>query len=380
MAKKISILGSTGSIGTQTLDVARNLNIEVVGLAVDKNIDLLEKQIIEFKPSAVAVNDKELAKVLKEKVKDKDVQVYSGLEGIIKIATMDEADTVVTSMVGIAGLMPTIEAIKAKKNIALANKETLVTAGAIIMREAKKNGVNILPVDSEHSAIFQSLMGNNKTAVAKILLTASGGPFRKKNKKELEQVTVEEALKHPNWDMGCKITIDSATLMNKGLEMIEAKWLFDMEPEKIEVLVHPQSIVHSMVEFIDGSVIAQLGSPDMRLPIQFSLTYPERVENNFPKLDLLKIGRLTFEEPDYEKFPCLGLAFRAVKCGGSMPAAMNAANEEAVALFLNRKIGFADIPRIIKRIMDMHDAHSNPDIEKILEIDLWARNTVKSIL
>jgi len=380
MAKKISILGSTGSIGTQTLDVARNLNIEVVGLAVDKNIDLLEKQIIEFKPSAVAVNDKELAKVLKEKVKDKDVQVYSGLEGIIKIATMDEADTVVTSMVGIAGLMPTIEAIKAKKNIALANKETLVTAGAIIMREAKKNGVNILPVDSEHSAIFQSLMGNNKTAVAKILLTASGGPFRKKNKKELEQVTVEEALKHPNWDMGCKITIDSATLMNKGLEMIEAKWLFDMEPEKIEVLVHPQSIVHSMVEFIDGSVIAQLGSPDMRLPIQFSLTYPERVENNFPKLDLLKIGRLTFEEPDYEKFPCLGLAFRAVKCGGSMPAAMNAANEEAVALFLNRKIGFSDIPRIIKRIMDMHDAHSNPDIEKILEIDLWARNTVKSIL
>ena len=380
MAKKISILGSTGSIGTQTLDVARNLNIEVVGLAVDKNIDLLEKQIIEFKPSAVAVNDKELAKVLKEKVKDKDVQVYSGLEGIIKIATMDEADTVVTSMVGIAGLMPTIEAIKAKKNIALANKETLVTAGAIIMREAKKNGVNILPVDSEHSAIFQSLMGNNKTAVAKILLTASGGPFRKKNKKELEQVTVEEALKHPNWDMGCKITIDSATLMNKGLEMIEAKWLFDIEPEKIEVLVHPQSIVHSMVEFIDGSVIAQLGSPDMRLPIQFSLTYPERVENNFPKLDLLKIGRLTFEEPDYEKFPCLGLAFRAVKCGGSMPAAMNAANEEAVALFLNRKIGFADIPRIIKRIMDMHDAHSNPDIEKILEIDLWARNTVKSIL
>jgi len=380
MAKKISILGSTGSIGTQTLDVARNLNIEVVGLAVDKNIDLLEKQIIEFKPSAVAVNDKELAKVLKEKVKDKDVQVYSGLEGIIKIATMDEADTVVTSMVGIAGLMPTIEAIKAKKNIALANKETLVTAGAIIMREAKKNGVNILPVDSEHSAIFQSLMGNNKTAVAKILLTASGGPFRKKNKKELEQVTVEEALKHPNWDMGCKITIDSATLMNKGLEMIEAKWLFDIEPEKIEVLVHPQSIVHSMVEFIDGSVIAQLGSPDMRLPIQFSLTYPERVENNFPKLDLLKIGRLTFEEPDCEKFPCLGLAFRAVKCGGSMPAAMNAANEEAVALFLNRKIGFADIPRIIKRIMDMHDAHSNPDIEKILEIDLWARNTVKSIL
>jgi len=380
MAKKISILGSTGSIGTQTLDVARNLNIEVVGLAVDKNIDLLEKQIIEFKPLAVAVNDKELAKVLKEKVKDKDVQVYSGLEGIIKIATMDEADTVVTSMVGIAGLMPTIEAIKAKKNIALANKETLVTAGAIIMREAKKNGVNILPVDSEHSAIFQSLMGNNKTAVAKILLTASGGPFRKKNKKELEQVTVEEALKHPNWDMGCKITIDSATLMNKGLEMIEAKWLFDIEPEKIEVLVHPQSIVHSMVEFIDGSVIAQLGSPDMRLPIQFSLTYPERVENNFPKLDLLKIGRLTFEEPDCEKFPCLGLAFRAVKCGGSMPAAMNAANEEAVALFLNRKIGFADIPRIIKRIMDMHDAHSNPDIEKILEIDLWARNTVKSIL
>ncbi|HOQ00540.1 MAG TPA: 1-deoxy-D-xylulose-5-phosphate reductoisomerase [Acetivibrio clariflavus] len=379
MTKSISILGSTGSIGVQTLDVARNLGIRVAGLAANTSIDKLESQVREFLPEVVAVGNEELAKVLAERLKDLDVEVISGMEGFKRVASLETVDTVVTSVVGIAGLIPTMEAIKNKKNIALANKETLVTAGEIVMGEALKAGIAILPVDSEHSAIFQSLMGNNIKDVARIILTASGGPFRGKSSKELENVTLAEALKHPNWNMGSKITIDSATLMNKGLEVIEAKWLFGLDLDKIKVVVHPQSIIHSMVEYIDGSVIAQLGSPDMRLPIQFALTYPERKHNNFSKLDLLKCGCLTFEEPDMKSFPCLKLAFEALRIGSTMPAVMNAANEEAVGLFLKEKIKFVDIPNAIEKVMSKHAIVNNPTIEDILEVDLWARQIINKM-
>jgi 1-deoxy-D-xylulose-5-phosphate reductoisomerase len=297
-----------------------------------------------------------------------------------KIASLEEADTVVTSIVGIAGLIPTMEAIRHSKNIALANKETLVTAGSIVIEEANRYGVKILPVDSEHSAIFQCMEGNRAEDVERLILTASGGPFRGRKPSEMKNITVEEALKHPNWKMGSKITIDSATLMNKGLEVIEAKWLFGMEPDRISVVVHPQSIIHSMVEYVDGSVIAQLGSPDMRIPIQLALTYPERARNGFSKLDLLKQKALTFEEPDMEAFPCLGLAFEALKAGGTMPAAMNAANEVAVSLFLDRRIGFNDIPVVINRVMEMHIVNIKPVLEDIIEVDKWARETVGGII
>lgn len=310
MVNRISILGSTGSIGVQTLDVARNLNIKVEGLAANKNIDLLEKQAREFYPKIVAVKDEELAKVLSARLSETDCKVVGGIEGLKMVASIESVETVVTSIVGIAGLIPTMEAIKHKKNIALANKETLVTAGHIVMSEASRMEVKILPVDSEHSAIFQSLMGNNKEDVSKIILTASGGPFRGRKREQLENVTLKEALKHPNWSMGSKITIDSATLMNKGLEVIEARWLFDMPQEDIEVLVHPQSIIHSMVEYKDGSIIAQLGSPDMRLPIQFALTYPDRKPNNFSKLDIIKNGSLTFEVLTLRLFRVLSLLLR----------------------------------------------------------------------
>lgn len=379
MTKSISILGSTGSIGVQTLDVARNLGIKVAGLAANTSIDKLESQAREFLPEIVAVGDENLAKVLAQKLEDLDIEVIGGIEGFKRVASIESIDTVVTSIVGIAGLIPTMEAIKNKKNIALANKETLVTAGEIVMSEALKAGVEILPVDSEHSAIFQSLMGNNIEDISKIILTASGGPFRGKSSKELENVTLAEALKHPNWSMGSKITIDSATLMNKGLEVIEAKWLFGMDAEKIEVIVHPQSIIHSMVEYVDGSIIAQLGSPDMRLPIQFALTYPDRKYNNFSKLDLLKCGSLTFEEPDMETFPCLKLAFEALRIGATMPAVMNAANEEAVGLLLKEKIKFIDIPKVIEKVMSKHIIIDNPTIEDILHVDLWARNIIKEM-
>ncbi|HHV29608.1 1-deoxy-D-xylulose-5-phosphate reductoisomerase [Acetivibrio mesophilus] len=377
MVNRISILGSTGSIGVQTLDVARNLNIKVDGLAANKNIDLLEKQAREFCPKIVAVKDEEGAKILSARLSDTDCKVVSGIDGLKMVASIDTVETVVTSIVGIAGLIPTMEAIKHKKNIALANKETLVTAGHIVMSEASRMGVMILPVDSEHSAIFQSLMGNNKEDVSKIILTASGGPFRGKKREQLENVTLKEALKHPNWSMGSKITIDSATMMNKGLEVIEARWLFEMPLESIEVLVHPQSIIHSMVEYKDGSIIAQLGSPDMRLPIQFALTYPDRRPNNFSKLDIIKNGSLTFEAPDLEAFPCLELAFEALRDGGTMPAVLNAANEEAVGLFMEEKIRFLDIPRIIENVMGRHSIKSEPNLDDIIDIDLWARNMVR---
>lgn len=378
MAKRISILGSTGSIGTQALDVARHMELEVSGLTANSNIQLLESQIREFKPRFAAVGNETLADELRAKLKGFDIEIQSGQTGMIGAATIHEVDTVLVSVVGIAGLIPTLEAIKKGKNIALANKETLVTAGAIVMSEAEKHNVRILPVDSEHSAIFQCLEGNYRKHISKVVLTASGGPFRGKNLEELENVTLAEALRHPNWEMGSKITIDSSTLMNKGLEVIEAKWLFDLKPEQIQVVIHPQSIIHSLVEYIDGSFIAQLGLADMRLPIQYALTYPGRMGNHFPRLNLVEAGRLTFEEPDYTAFPCLRLAFEALRAGGTMPAALNAANETAVNLFLNRKIGFLDIPRIIEFVMEKHNVNNTPCLDDIIEVDMWARKVVES--
>ncbi len=379
MARNISILGSTGSIGVQTLDVARNLGLKVLGLTAQLNIDLLEKQAREFKPVLVAVGNDKAAGELRTRLKDSGIEVLSGIEGIKKVAAIEPVDTVVASIVGIAGLIPTMEAIRHKKDIALANKETLVTAGALVMSEAKKNNVNILPVDSEHSAIFQSIMGNNSNDISKIILTASGGPFRGKTREELKIVKPEEALKHPNWVMGSKITIDSATLMNKGLEVIEAKWLFDIEPDRIQVLVHPQSVIHSMVEYIDGSIIAQMGSPDMRIPIQFALTYPGRCGNEFSKLDLLKAKNLTFEDPDMKAFPALGLAYEALRAGGTMPVVLNAANEVSVGLFLKGEIGFPDIAHIVEKVMEIHTVNINPCLDDIIEVDQWSRNMVERV-
>ena len=376
MAKSISVLGSTGSIGVQTLEVARNLGIRICALTANSNIDLLEIQAREFKPQLVSVGEPLLASELKHRLEGCGIDVFSGPEGMKAAAVINEADTVVTSVVGIAGLIPTMEAIRSGKNIALANKETLVTAGSIVMSEAAAHGVTIFPVDSEHSAIYQCLAGNRTQDVEKLILTASGGPFRGKSREELENVTVSQALKHPNWSMGSKITIDSATLMNKGLEVIEARWLFGFTPDRIKVTVHPQSIIHSMVEYTDGSVIAQLGSPDMRIPIQLSLTWPERAANNFSRLDLLKCGSLTFEEPDMDTFRCLSLAFEALKAGGTMPAVMNGANEVAVELFLKEKIGFCDIPKLIEKTMQAHCVNTKPDLDDIIEVDKWARKMV----
>jgi 1-deoxy-D-xylulose-5-phosphate reductoisomerase len=376
MAKTIAILGSTGSIGVQTLDVARNLGIRVCALTANSNIDLLEKQAREFKPLLVSAGDSGLALELERRLKGLGIEVHYGLEGLKAAASIREADTVVTSIVGVAGLIPTVEAIRHGKNIALANKETLVTAGEIVMAEAREHGVSIFPVDSEHSAIYQCLAANRKQDVERLILTASGGPFRGKTAKELKGVSVAQALKHPNWSMGSKITIDSATLMNKGLEVIEARWLFDFTPDRIKVVVHPQSIIHSMVEYVDGSVLAQLGSPDMRIPIQLALTWPERAPNVFSRLDFLKCGSLTFEEPDRKSFACLELAFEALKAGGSMPAVMNGANEAAVELFLKEKIGFGDIPRRIAGAMEAHVVNITPDLDDIIEVDRWARRMV----
>jgi 1-deoxy-D-xylulose-5-phosphate reductoisomerase len=378
MAKKITVLGSTGSVGIQTLEVARNLKLEVAGLTAASNIDLLEKQAREFRPSAVALKNIRLAEELVKRLSDTDIEVYGGVEGINRVAAIQEADTVVSAIVGSAGLIPTLEAIRQGKTIALSNKETLVMAGEIVISEAAKRCVEIIPVDSEHAAIFQCLMGNNREHLSKIILTASGGPFKGKSLDELKHVTPEEALKHPNWKMGSKITVDSSTMMNKGLEVIEAKWLFGLKPEQIEVLIHPQSIIHSMVEYIDGSIIAQLGPVDMKLPIQFALTYPKRAENKYPRLNFLEVGKLTFEKPDYTSFPCLRLAFEAVKAGGTMPAVLNAANEVAVNLFLKKEIGFLDIARIIENIMERHTVNIRPSLKDILEVDTWVRKTVES--
>ena len=367
--KHISILGSTGSIGTQTLDVVRtNRDITVEALAVGQNIDLLLEQIKEFQPKLVCVYDPQKAKELEDIIKKEQltVEVTTGMEGLLACATIPSAEMVVTAFVGMIGIRPTIEAIKAGKHIALANKETLVTAGHIIMPLAKEKGVSILPVDSEHSAIFQSLQGNAGNKFHRILLTASGGPFRGKTKEELKKVQVEDALKHPNWSMGRKITIDSSTLVNKGLEVIEAKWLFDADASQIEVVVHPQSIIHSMIEYEDGAVIAQLGTPDMKLPIQYALYYPKRKGPTSARLDFAKLRALEFYEPDTEVFPALSMAYEALNIGGSMPTVYNAANEWAVAAFLNRKIGYTDIVENIRKEMEAHQVIENPSLEEIL--------------
>lgn len=377
--KKISILGSTGSIGTQTLEVAReNKDIEVLGLAAGNNIKLLEEQIREFRPRLVAVWKEEKAKELRENIKDLDVKVVSGMEGLIEVSVIEEAEILVTAIVGMIGIRPTIEAIKAGKDIALANKETLVTAGHIIMPLAKEHHVQILPVDSEHSAIFQSLQGNQRSALHKILLTASGGPFRGRKREELVHIQVEDALKHPNWEMGRKITIDSSTLVNKGLEVIEAKWLFDVDIDQIEVVVHPQSIIHSMVEYVDGAIIAELGTPDMKLPIQYALYYPERRFLPGARVDFAALSQLTFEKPDLETFYGLRLAFEAGKAGGSLPTVFNAANELAVSKFLNRKIGYLQIPEIIETCMRNHKNIINPSVEEILQTEKAVYEQIES--
>ncbi|MDO4469677.1 MAG: 1-deoxy-D-xylulose-5-phosphate reductoisomerase [Bacillota bacterium] len=368
--KKIAILGSTGSIGTQTLDiVSKNDDLQVVGIAAGRNIDLLEKQIRQFSPRLAAVGDKKKAQELKLRVQDTDCKVVGGMEGLIELAVMEEAEILVTAIVGMIGIRPTVAAICAGKHIALANKETLVTAGHIIMPLAKEHNVKILPVDSEHSAIFQALNGENPKTIEKLLITASGGPFRGKKTEELKNIRVEDALKHPNWAMGQKITIDSATLVNKGLEVMEAKWLFDVDLDKIQVVVQPQSVIHSMIEFQDGSIMAQLGTPDMRLPIQYALYEGERKYLDGERLDFAKLASITFENPDMETFKGLPLAMQASKTGGSMPTVFNAANEKAVALFLNRKIGFLDIYEIIENAMNEHKLILNPTVEEILEIE-----------
>ena len=381
--KRITILGSTGSIGTQTLDVVRKNKdkFQVVAISANSSIDLLLEQIMEFSPKYVAVYNKESALKLKEMIPENiNIEVLSGMDGLVKICQLEEVNVVLTAVVGMIGLVPTMAAIKAKKTIALANKETLVTAGELVMSEAKKNNVEILPVDSEHSAIFQCLNGERKRDIEKIILTASGGPFRGKKREELVNVTKNEALKHPNWDMGRKISIDSSTLMNKGLEVIEATWLFDVDVEDIEVVVHPQSIIHSMVSFRDSSVISQMGCPDMRLPIEYALTYPERLKTDFERLDLAKVATLTFEKPDMETFPCLALAFKVLKLGGTYPAALNSANEFLVNEFLNDKIGFYDIPYYIERTLKEHKNRENATLEEILEVDRETREFLKNII
>ena len=377
--KNIAVLGSTGSIGTQTLDIVRNntgeLKIKV--LAAGSNVELIEKQIREFKPEIAVLYNAEKANELKIKTADTGVKVLSGMDGMIEAATFDDVDTVVTSMVGMIGIKPTIAAIKAGKNIALANKETLVTAGHIIMPLIKEHKVSLLPVDSEHSAIFQSMNGENRKRISKILLTASGGPFRGKSYEELKNVTLEDALKHPNWAMGQKITVDSATLVNKGLEVMEAAWLFDVDVSMIQVVVHPQSVIHSMVEYEDTAVIAQLGCPDMRLPIQYALFYPDRRFLDAKKLDFFEMKSLTFEKPDMDTFKGLKFAMEAAEFGGSMPTVFNASNEEAVAMFLNKKIGFLDIYRIIEESMNRHTVISNPDIDTVLSVERDTREFIR---
>lgn len=371
--KKIAILGSTGSIGTQTLDVVRQHreDFEITALTAGGNISLLEQQIREFHPALVSVGTEEKAKELKLKTADLDVEIRHGMDGLLAVASQEESRVLVTAVVGMLGIRPTIAAIKAGKDIALANKETLVTAGHIIMPLAEEYGVKILPVDSEHSAIFQSLNGEKEhgNEIDKILLTASGGPFRGKTKRDLEIVTLQDALKHPNWSMGKKITVDSATLVNKGLEVMEAKWLFHVELDQIQVVVHPQSVIHSMVQYRDGAVIAQLGTPDMRLPIQYALYFPERRFLEGERLDFYRLAQLTFEKPDTETFEGLSLAFSAMRQGGNMPTVFNAANEKAVALFLREKIRFLQIPEIIRRSMEEIPYRENPDLSDILDTE-----------
>ena len=368
MGRKIVLLGSTGSIGTQTLDVARANpdDIKVVGIAANRSVDKVEQQVREFRPKYVAMYDEDAAKELKIKLSDMPVKILSGMEGLVEISQVPEADTVLTAVVGMIGIRPTMAAIESGKDIALANKETLVTAGHIIMPLAEKMNVKILPVDSEHSAIFQSLNGEPRSKLEKILLTASGGPFRGKKRSELASMTVDDALKHPNWDMGVKVTIDSASLVNKGLEVMEARWLFDVSLDQIQVVIQPQSIIHSMVQFVDGAVMAQLGVPDMKLPIQYALFYPDRVPLDEKRLDFYELSQITFEKPDTDTFLGLKLAYEAARAGGSMPTVFNAANEMAVKKFVNREINFLDIYDMISGAMEHHQKIENPNLEEIL--------------
>ena len=371
--KKIAILGSTGSIGTQTLDVVRahSDELEVVALAAGSNKERLKEQIREFHPELVSLSDEKKAQELKEELAGEAVEVVCGMDGLIEVAGIDSADVVVTAVVGMMGILPTMEAIRKGKDIALANKETLVTAGHLIIPMAREYGVSILPVDSEHSAIFQCLQGEPKKALDKILLTASGGPFRGKSAEFLETVTLEDALNHPNWSMGPKITIDSSTMVNKGLEVMEAKWLFGVDYSQIEVVIQPQSIIHSMVQYIDGAVIAQLGTPYMRVPIEYALFYPERRSLPGDRLDFSKLSQITFEKPDYKVFRGLSLAIEAGKTGGTMPTVFNAANERAVAKFLKGEIKYTDIVRSIEKCMDAHKVSAHPDLEEILATEQW---------
>lgn len=376
--KKIAILGSTGSIGTQTLEIVRNQpDLQVVSLAAGTNTALMEQQIREFRPRMAAMWSEEAAADLAARVADIDVKIVSGMDGLLEISTLEEAETLVTAIVGMIGIRPTIAAIEQGKTIALANKETLVTAGHLIMPLAKKHGVSILPVDSEHSAIFQSLHGENRERVSKIILTASGGPFRGRKKEELGAMTIEDALKHPNWSMGKKVTIDSASLVNKGLEVMEARWLFDVPLEQIQVVIHPQSIIHSAVEYVDGGIMAQLGVPDMKLPIQYALFYPDRRPMDTGRVDFFQLGQLTFEKPDTETFRGLALAYRAAEAGGTLPTVFNAANERAVALFLQKKITFLQIPELIESSMEHHRVIDHPDIEQILEAEMLTYEYIK---
>jgi len=368
--KKIAILGSTGSIGTQTLEVVRsNPDLQVAALAAGSSVEKMEEQIREFHPVLAAMWTEEAAARLRVRVADTGVRVVAGMEGLLEIAVLPESQVLVTAIVGMIGIRPTIAAIQAGKDIALANKETLVTAGHIIMPLAERHGVSILPVDSEHSAIFQSLNGEPKDKIEKILLTASGGPFRGRSREQLRNIQVEDALKHPNWSMGRKITIDSSTLVNKGLEVMEAKWLFGVELDRIQVVVHPQSIIHSAVQFVDGAIMAQLGTPDMKLPIQYALFYPDRRPMGGKRVDFFDLAQITFEKPDTETFTGLALAYEAAKAGGSMPTVYNAANEKAVALFLERKISYLQIPELIGEAMEQHKVIEAPNVEQILEAE-----------
>lgn len=381
--KKITILGSTGSIGTSALDVIEKNpeRFQVVALAAGQNVSLLKKQIEKFRPKLVAVSTKKNALKLREALTTKNkVKILYDEKGLQEIASLPAADIIISAISGAAGLMPTLAAIEAGKDVALANKETMVIAGEIVTKRAKKKGVKIIPVDSEHSAIFQCLQGQPHKNLRRIILTASGGPFLNFTKNELRKVKLHQALKHPRWKMGKKITIDSASLMNKGLEVIEAKWFFNIDISNIDVIVHPQSIVHSLVEFIDGTFLAQMGIPDMKIPIAYALTYPERIINDLQPLNLVKIVNLEFRQPDIKKFPCLGLAYAAGICGGTTPAVLNAANEIAVSAFIEQKIDFIDLPKIIEKVLVLHNSMKDPSLEEILQADLWARRETKKII
>ena len=378
MKKKITILGSTGSIGVNALNVINNLDIDVIGLSANTNSKLLIEQAKKFQPESVSIVDEDAYLIVKDALKNTSIDVLCGKNGLLEISSRDDVDLVLNALVGSSGMLPTVYAIRAGADIALSNKESLVMAGKIIERERKKANVNIFPVDSEHSAIWQCLVGESKEEVKRLILTGSGGPFREKKISTFKDIKPEDALKHPNWEMGKKITIDSASMMNKGLEVVEAVWLFEMDPQKVDIVVHPQSIIHSMVEFDDTSVKAQLGLPDMKIPIQYALSYPNHIKTNWEPLDLVKIKSLTFESVNYERFPCIKLAYESLARGGTSSSVLNVANEQAVYRFLKKEIGFMEIPKLIEIAMDNHDWTEDPSIDDILSLEDWTTNFVKS--